>query len=120
VRAAKRTFRRPRPYVADSTLTPCIRDVQDDLSYPSGHASYGYVMAYLLADMVPERRAALLERAGEFARQRMVCSVHYPSDLEAGRIAAEWLARRFHANPAYREDAAAAARELRAALEGGD
>ena len=58
-------------------------------------------MAYLLADMVPERRHALMARAQEFARQRMVCGVHFPSDLEAGRKGAEWLTQRFLASPDY-------------------
>ena len=88
VRAAKDRFRRLRPYEIEPRLEPCIDDVRGDLSYPSGHATYGYVMAYLLRDMVPERRTQLLARADEFARQRMVCGVHFTSDLEAGRIGA--------------------------------
>ncbi len=87
-----------------------------DLSYPSGHAAYGYSMAYLLADMVPERRAQLLARADEFARQRMVCGVHFRSDLVAGRRAAELLMTRLRATPEFRRDEAEAAAELRAVL----
>jgi acid phosphatase (class A) len=116
VRAAKHRFLRLRPYEIESRITPCISDVRGDLSYPSGHATYGYVMAYLLADMVPERRSQLLERAQEFARQRAVCGVHFPSDLEAGRIGAEWLAQRFLASPGYQAAAANARQELRAAV----
>ncbi|HEU4781241.1 MAG TPA: phosphatase PAP2 family protein, partial [Steroidobacteraceae bacterium] len=86
-------------------------------SYPSGHATYGYVMAYLLADMVPERRQALITRAQEFARQRMVCGVHFPSDLEAGHQGASWLVQRFLASDAYRAAAKPAREELRAALD---
>jgi acid phosphatase (class A) len=116
VRAAKDRFRRLRPYEIEPRLEPCIDDVRGDLSYPSGHATYGYVMAYLLRDMVPEREARLLARADEFARQRMVCGVHFRSDLEAGRIGARWLAFVFTTDPGYRNDANAATAELRAAL----
>ncbi|HEV7608987.1 MAG TPA: phosphatase PAP2 family protein [Steroidobacteraceae bacterium] len=116
VRAAKDRFRRLRPYEIEPRLEPCIDDVRGDLSYPSGHATYGYLIAYLLIDMVPERRAQIAARAQEFARQRLVCGVHFPSDLEAGRVGAEWLARRFEASPEYRADATPAARELRSAL----
>ena len=116
VRAAKDHFRRSRPYMIDPQIEPCIGNVEDDLSYPSGHATYGYVMAYLLSDLVPERRAALLRRAAEFGRQRMVCGVHFPSDVEAGRQGAEWLVRELLADPAYAEDLGAAKHELRAAL----
>jgi acid phosphatase (class A) len=116
VRAAKHRFLRLRPYEVDARIEPCIDHVSGDLSYPSGHATYGYLMAYLLADMVPERRAQLIARAEEFARQRMVCGVHFPSDVAAGRIAAAWLAQRMLRSLEYREAAAAAAHELRAAL----
>ena len=91
VRAAKDRYRRLRPYEIEPRLDPCIGNVAADLSYPSGHAAYAWSMAYLLSDMVPERRDALLARAAEFARQRVVCGVHFPSDLEAGKWAAGWL-----------------------------
>jgi acid phosphatase (class A) len=116
VRAAKHRFLRLRPYEVEVRIRPCIDNVSGDLSYPSGHATYGYLMAYLLADMVPERRAQLIARAHEFARQRAVCGVHFPSDLEAGRLGAEWLAQRLIASPEYQAAAEAARRELRAAV----
>lgn len=116
VRAAKDRYLRLRPYAIEPRLRPCIANVAADLSYPSGHAAYGYSMAYLLADMVPERRAQLLARADEFARQRMVCGVHFRSDLEAGRRAAELFMTRLRAVPEFRRDEAEAAAELRAVL----
>ena len=116
VRAAKYRFRRLRPYEIEPRMRPCIDDVQGDLSYPSGHATYGYVMALLLIAMVPERRETLLARADEFARQRVVCGVHFPSDLAAGRTGAEWLVQKLLASPGFAHDADAAARELRGAL----
>jgi acid phosphatase (class A) len=116
VRAAKDRFRRLRPYEIEPRLKPCIDHVAADLSYPSGHASYGYAMAYLLSEMVPERRQELQRRADEFARQRMVCGVHFRSDIEAGLAGARWLARAFNENPGYQRDVQAAAAELRAAL----
>jgi acid phosphatase (class A) len=116
VRAAKDHFRRLRPQEVEPAMQPCIGNVQGDLSYPSGHANYGYVMGYLLSDMVPERRAQLAARAAEFARQRLVCGVHFPSDIEAGRIGAVWLVNEFGRNPLFRSDRQTAAQELRAAL----
>lgn len=116
VRAAKYHFLRLRPYEIEARLKPCIDDVRDDLSYPSGHATYGYVTALLLADLVPERRTQILARAQEFARQRMVCGVHFPSDLAAGRRGAESLAQLVLASPEYRVASEPARRELRAAL----
>jgi acid phosphatase (class A) len=116
VRAAKEKFRRLRPYEIEERMQPCINHVRGDLSYPSGHATFGYVMAYLLRDMVPERDAQLIARADKFARQRMVCGVHFRSDIEAGRRGAQWLIFAFSGVPEYRKDANAAMVELRAAL----
>jgi len=116
VRSAKDHFRRLRPYKVEPRLEPCISNVQADLSYPSGHAAYAWSMALLLADLVPERRVALEARAAEFARQRLVCGVHFASDLVAGRRAAEWLLTALRRDPEYSREAAAAASELRAAL----
>ena len=101
VRAAKHRFLRLRPYEIEPRIKPCIDNVRGDLSYPSGHSTYGYVMANLLSDMVPERRSQLMARAQQFAQQRAVCGVHFPSDLEAGRVGAEWLTQKFLASPDY-------------------
>jgi len=117
VRAAKENFRRLRPYEIEPRMETCIDHVRGDLSYPSGHANYGYVMADLLREMVPERNSQLIARADEFARQRMVCGVHFRSDIEAGREGASWLVAMFNGSAEYREDANAAMAELRAALK---
>ena len=116
VRSAKEHFRRLRPYEIEPRLETCIDNVQGDLSYPSGHAAFAWAMAGVLSDLVPERREALVARAGEFARQRMVCGVHFPSDLAAGKQAAETVLRTVRMNQAYSIAAAEASAELRAAL----
>jgi acid phosphatase (class A) len=116
VRAAKNKFRRLRPYEIEPRLDPCIDNVRGDLSYPSGHASYGYVMAYMLRELVPERSDQLIARADDFARQRMVCGVHFRTDIEAGRLGAQWLIFALDASPEFRADADAAKAELRTAL----
>jgi acid phosphatase (class A) len=117
VRNVKDHFRRLRPYEIEPRLEPCIENVRGDLSYPSGHAAYAWSMAYLLELMVPERKQALEARAAEFARQRMVCGVHFPSDLAAGKQAAGWLLEKMRLRPEFSTEAAAAAAELRGALE---
>jgi acid phosphatase (class A) len=113
---AKKHFGRPRPATIEPRLQPCLYNVTDP-SYPSGHSNYGYLMAYLLSDLVPERRAELMARAAQFARQRMVCGVHFPSDIEAGRIGAGWLIDSLRRNPQFVNEEHAAAAELRATLK---
>jgi acid phosphatase (class A) len=116
VRAVKERFRRLRPYEIEPRLEPCIGDVRGDLSYPSGHAAYAYAMAELLSLMVPERRVELQARADEFASQRMMCGVHFRSDLEAGRLAARRLMDEIAATPSFAAELQRASAELRAVL----
>jgi acid phosphatase (class A) len=116
VRAVKDHYRRLRPYEIEPRLEPCIDNVQGDLSYPSGHAAFAWAMAGVLSDLVPERRAALELRAAEFARQRAVCGVHFPSDLAAGKQAAEWVLHAIRTKMEYSIEAAQASVELREAL----
>ena len=116
VRAVKDHFRRLRPYEIEPRLDPCIENVKGDLSYPSGHAAFAWAMAEVLADLVPEKRSALEARAAEFARQRMVCGVHFPSDLAAGKQAAEWVMQGVRANMEYSIEAAEASVKLREEL----
>lgn len=85
VRAAKAYFNRPRPFVVDAGIKPAER-LSANASYPSGHATFAYVDAIILADMLPEKAAAIFERAEAYAHNRVIEGVHYPTDLEAGRI----------------------------------
>jgi acid phosphatase (class A) len=116
VRAVKEKYRRLRPYEIEPRLHPCIGDVKGDLSYPSGHATYGYLMGHLLSEVTPARRAALMRRAEEFANQRMICGVHFRSDLEAGRRGAVLLLQQMHTSPGFRRDLAAAQEEFSLAV----
>jgi acid phosphatase (class A) len=116
VRAAKDHFRRLRPYEIEPRLRPCIENVKGDLSYPSGHAAFAWAMYFLLKEMVPERRQELEARTREYAHQRMVCGVHFASDLEAGRLAAGRVIDAMVQVPRFREEFRAAAQEMRAAL----
>jgi len=113
VRDAKRHFDRARPYAIEPRIQPCLANTPRDASYPSGHATYAFVMASVLADVAPTRRTQLIARGEEFAHQRMVCGVHFASDIEAGRVGARWLLSQLRASPQYRADVVAATTELR-------
>ena len=72
---------------------------------------------FVLADMVPEKRAEIVARAGEFADNRVVAGVHYPSDVDAGRISGSVLAAFLFASPEFRAEEQVATAELRSALK---
>jgi acid phosphatase (class A) len=117
--SAKLKFTRPRPFVTDPTLAICVPTqrlaIAQSYSYPSGHATLGWTVALLLAEMAPERAEAILLRGREFGDSRVICGVHYPSDVEAGRLAAAGLVARLHADPAFAAAFATARSALHAA-----
>ena len=116
VKAVKAFWRHPRPVLVSHAVHPLSQEQPDDWSYPSGHATLGYTEAVLLANMVPERRAAIFARADLYAHHRIVMGVHYPSDVEAGRLAGTVLGGRLLDDPVWQADYAAARAELRKAL----
>jgi acid phosphatase (class A) len=109
-KSGKRYFNRSRPFVSSSAVHPTL------LVKPGGHATFGYMCAILLAEMVPEKRDALFARGREYGENRVVDGVHYPSDVEAGRIDGTLVAAALLANPTFQTALAAAKAEVRAAL----
>ncbi|WP_018266616.1 acid phosphatase [Methylosinus sp. LW4] len=114
--AAKDAFHRIRPYNVDKTLHPVCKTKAKDDSYPSGHTTVGYLMGLALIDIVPERRDEILARADDYAHNRLVCGVHFPSDVAAARLVAYAVHAIMELDPAYRKDIDAARAELRSAL----
>jgi acid phosphatase (class A) len=114
--ALKGEFKRPRPYQFDRTLHPVCETVTQPNSYPSGHSIVGYLDAFILIRIVPEKSREILERADDYAHNRMVCGVHYPSDLTAGREVAYVLFGYLTAQPHFQDDLAAARVETRKRL----
>jgi acid phosphatase (class A) len=112
----KQAFHRQRPYNLDKTLKPiCATKVIDD-SYPSGHATSGYLLALAVIDLVPERRDDILARAENYAFNRLICGVHYRSDVEASKLLAFTVHAIMKQNPQYQLEMAAARAELRNSL----
>ena len=113
--SAKDTFGRPRPFLTEKRLQPVVPK-PPTASYPSGHTTWAVACAIVLADMVPERRAQIFARAEEYAHNREVGGVHYPSDVAAGHLAGTALAQQLFNSPRFVADEVAAAAELRQAL----
>ena len=87
-----------------------------DYSYPSGHSTRGTLFALLLAELFPDRREAILAKGRDSGWLRVQGGVHYPTDIYAGRVLGQALARKFLSSPAFQRDFAAAQAELQAAL----
>jgi acid phosphatase (class A) len=115
---AKDTFCRLRPYdTPGNTLHPVDEAKPDaSFSYPSGHATYGATAGFLLAEMLPEKRAEIYRRINDYARSRMVAGVHFRSDVEAGKLFGAAIAASLFAKPEFREEFEDAKACVRAAL----
>lgn len=116
IEPVKNVFRRERPYNFDKSLHPVCRTKLKNDSYPSGHAMTDYLMALTLASMLPERRAAIFARADAYAHERLICGVHYPSDVEAGKRLAYALFAVMATKPRFQAERAAAEAEMRKIL----
>jgi acid phosphatase (class A) len=113
--AAKNYFKRRRPFVVDPDIKIIV--VQSpDFSYPSNHSTFGYEAGILLAAMVPEKAAAIFARSADYAHNRVIAGVHFPSDVEAGRIAGSVIDNALLHNAHFLTDFASAKAEVRAAL----
>lgn len=116
---AKDLYERKRPYLAhdDASCTP--NEKHKDDSYPSGHASIGWAWALVLAEIAPDRADAILARGLAFGESRVICGVHWKSDVEAGRVVGASVVSRLHADPVFQAQLELARKEIAAARAAG-
>ena len=112
---AKDFWKRPRPHMISDQIQPIVKKSKSG-SWPSGHATLGYLMATLLADMVPEKKEALYARASQYAQNRVIAGIHYRSDTVMSRTAAALIAQKLFESTEFSTQFAATQKELRTAL----
>ena len=112
---AKKAFGRKRPFVVSDLVRPVLKTTASG-SWPSSHAALGTLMGIVLSDMLPEKRAVIMDRAWAYAENRVVAGMHFPSDVEMGRIAGSVIAAFALHDASFRTDYDAARTELRAAI----
>ena len=103
VSSAKKKYARPRPYLRDGNLKPCLGRV-GGLAYPSGHATQSRLLALLLGDVDPARRAVFLAKSERAAQNRVIGGVHHPSDIEAGKLLGNAVYAEMLRQPAFLAD----------------
>ena len=114
-RTAKDHYQRTRPFVENGAPTgPGAggAQVRGDRSYPSGHAAIGWTWALVLAQLAPERTDALVARGRNFGESRLVCNMHWQSDILQSRFMGSATFARLQSDPGFRADMAAASKEL--------
>jgi acid phosphatase (class A) len=116
VSRVKDRYRRKRPFLVDGGPICVVRDefLASSFDYPSGHSALGWVTGLILAELEPDRAAAILARARAYGESRIFCGVHNASAVEAGRIVGASVVAALHGSPAFREDMRTAGAELAA------
>jgi acid phosphatase (class A) len=116
-KAAKAYFHRDRPYAAEPSIKTCtpVKLGKAANSYPSGHATRSFSMGVVLATLMPARSQLILARASQYAERRLVCGVHYRSDIVAGQQFGTVLALKLMQVPQFQDRMARARAELNAA-----
>ena len=91
----KYKFQRPRPYqIADFygiDLNGVDLDSMKTPSYPSGHATQGYLLGMIYSERYPEYRKEFMKLGEDIAESRIIGKAHFPSDKKAGIELAEKL-----------------------------
>lgn len=117
-RAAKDRYRRPRPFMLNHAPT-CFPAADAALrtsgSYPSGHTAIGWAWALALSEASPDQSEAILARGRAFGDSRLICNVHWDSDVIEGLFMGAATVARLHAEPEFVADLDAAKAELAAA-----
>jgi len=118
---AKGAYQRPRPPVGNTAPICVPREawIETDGSYPSGHGLIGWAWASVIAELVPEKASPILARGKAFGDSRIVCGVHFQSDIEAGRYLGSALVTRLHDDPGFMADLAKARAEVAASKANG-
>jgi len=91
----KYKYQRPRPHqIADFygiNLNGVDLDSMKTPSYPSGHATQGYLLGMIYSERYPEYRKEFMKLGEDVAESRIVGKAHFPSDKKAGIELAEKL-----------------------------
>ncbi|GAA4487998.1 acid phosphatase [Gluconacetobacter asukensis] len=116
VKIQKDIVRRPRPFVGNDAPICVARkeDAAADYAYPSGHATTGWSAALLLSSLFPAHTGQILARGREYGESRVVCGVHWASDVWAGFVTGSVVFAQFVSDPAHADLLDAAWREIAA------
>jgi len=112
---AKNKYQRQRPFVVagGETCTPAEQPaLAKDGSYPSGHTAIGWAWALVLVQAAPQRMDAVLQRGYAFGQSRVICGVHWQSDVDAGRVIGAAAVARLQSDATFKAQLALARDEI--------
>ena len=111
---AKDHYNRARPMIGDDQPICVPREdwMKTNASYPSGHSMTGWSWSLILAELAPAKADDMLAIGKQIGESRIICGVHYASDIEAGRTLAGAMVARLHADPHFQADMKKARAEI--------
>ncbi|NKG36187.1 phosphatase PAP2 family protein [Acinetobacter johnsonii] len=90
-----------------------------DGSYPSGHSAIGWGWALIMSEIAPQRANHIFLRGRAFAESRLVCNVHWQSDIIEGKNMAAMTVAQLHTQKQFLKDLAKAQKEYQTAQRKG-
>ena len=133
---AKNKYQRARPFISNGqnictisaadrekygiTYTEDKEKLSSDGSYPSGHSAVGWGWALIMSEIAPQRANHIFLRGRAFAESRLVCNVHWQSDIIEGKNMAAMTVAQLHTQKQFLADLAKAQKEYQAAQRKGD
>ena len=111
--AAKNFYKRRRPFLIDNgPICQSKPDLAKSYDYPSGHTTWGWTWATVLAELAPDRATPIMARGRAYGDSRFICGAHNESAVEAGKLSAGATMSVVRLQPAYQADLAAARAEM--------
>lgn len=113
---------RPRPIGDDPNRRACQvvnAAARNSPSYPSGSAAVGAAYGEAFAALEPDRAEAARRIGHQIGVSRLVCAMHYPTDVAAGEEIGRVVVVEAVQTPAFQADVAAARAELATARRSG-
>jgi acid phosphatase (class A) len=96
---AKQHFGQVRPFVKTDDHQTCApwdnQALLGSPSYPSGHTAYGWMQGLLFSGIDPADQDKIMQRARQYGESRIICNVHWYSDVESGRYLASAIFETF-------------------------
>lgn len=86
INGAKNVYSRKRPFQENSEIKICEDKPPNSSSYPSGHSASGWIVSNILARLFQEKSDDIYARGIDYGKSRVICGVHYPSDVAIGQI----------------------------------
>jgi acid phosphatase (class A) len=134
--AAKNKYQRARPFMSNGqgiceisaadrekygiTYSEDKDKLSTDGSYPSGHSTIGWGWALIMSEIAPQRANHIFLRGRAFAESRLVCNVHWQSDIIEGKNMAAMTVAQLHTEKQFLKDLEKAQKEYQAAQRKGD